>query len=301
MYQNSAQESCLQTNDVNGLPIFQPYGSGPSMRIQHQHQAIIPSYRFNCSGNIAEWGVDLNPDGTFAVFLFILQIWRPLQNVSGCYTLVNHTTIFATTTMNRRLVVVTPSLVQHQLQFQLGDVLGFYVESQNGISDHDNGVVLLTGSNYTSESVWHARIDLTAQTSEYGNCSYPVGTAGVLNTLTHAAPVISISIMTYSHPQSSSTMRASIIPTSLISTLIPSPHSLSTISNTMTGSVSDAGGMIIGASVTVIVVIVCIIVVTVTAAFVIKKYSVMEKIIHAAGSSGTVALHSDHRYSKSAH
>ena len=242
--------------------------------------------------------MDLNPDGTSAVFLFILQIWRPLQNVSGCYSLVSHTAISATTTVNRRLFVVTPSLVQHQLHFQSGDVLGFYVESQNGISDHDNGVVLLT---VTSESVWHARIDFTSQTSEYGNCPYPIGTAGVLNTLTYAAPVISISITTYSHPKSSSTMGASIIPTSLISTLIPSPHSLSTISNTVTGSVSDTRGVIIRASVTVILVVVCIMGVIVTVALVIKKYSVMEKIIDAARSSGTVALHSDHRYSKSAH
>ena len=92
-----------------------------------------------CRGNITQWGVDLNPDGTFAVFLFILQVWRPLLNFSGCYTLVSHTGILTTTTVNRRLAVVSPSQVQHQIQFQSGDVLGFYVESSgDGTSDHDN-------------------------------------------------------------------------------------------------------------------------------------------------------------------
>ena len=58
--------ACLQTNSENGLPFFRGYdqaGAGkPNRRIHHQHQAIIPNYKFNCCGNITAWGVDLNPD-----------------------------------------------------------------------------------------------------------------------------------------------------------------------------------------------------------------------------------------------
>ena len=82
-------------------------------------------------------------------------------------------------------------------------MLGFYVESHgsgdgpDGDGDGDNGVVLLSSANYTSELVWFASIDVTAvQPSRSGSCPYPVGTNGVLNSSTHAAPVISISMMT---------------------------------------------------------------------------------------------------------
>ena len=196
------------------MPVFQGYGDeggqagGSDRRIKHQHQAIIPSYKFNCCGNITEWGVDLNPDGTRAKFNFILQVWRPspIVNISGCYTLVDD---FISTEItiednpvNERVARVTPS-PQDQLQFQPGDVLGFYVESNgDGSSDHDNGVVVLEyDDNIQSaynEQAWFASIDVTAQTSQSGSCPYPVGNNGVLNSSTHAAPVISISMTTYS-------------------------------------------------------------------------------------------------------
>ena len=214
----------MQANNINGLPIFQPYGFGPSKRIQHQ--AIIPSYKFNCCGNITEWGVDLNPDGTDAEFDFIFQVWRPLS-ANGCYTLVDGYTSTAITTdvesESRHLARVTPSAIQDQLQFQSGDVLGFYVESHGSGSNHDNGVTLLVDANHTSELVWFASIDITAQTSQSGSCPYPVGTTGVLDSLTRAAPVISIAMTTYSCLQSLST--TALNPTSTNLVFNPSPAS----------------------------------------------------------------------------
>ena len=211
--------NCLQTNG-SGLPVFQGYdegrsqAGGPDRRIHDQHQAIIPSYKFNCCGNITEWGVDLNPDGTRAKFDFILQVWRPSPtvNVSGCYSLVDDFSSREITVednpANERVARVTPS-PQDQLQFQPGDVLGFYVESNgDGSSDHDNGVVVLeyddqnSAQLFNSELVWYGYIDTLAQTSLSGNCPHPVGTNGMLSSSTHAAPVISISVSSYSCPQS---------------------------------------------------------------------------------------------------
>ena len=309
----------MQTNNINGLPIFQPYGSGPSKRIQHQHQAIIPSYKFNCCGNITEWGVDLNPDGTDAEFDFILQVWRPL-NANGCYTLVDDYMSTAITTdvepESRRFARVTLSAVQDQLQFQSGDVLGFYVESYGSGSNHDNGVALLVDANHSSELVWFASIDTTAQTSQSGSCPYPVGTAGVLDSLTRAAPVISISMTTYLCPQSLST--TALNPTSTTLILTPSPASSIALLNsksditelsrvpqqtvTVSGSVRDTSDIIVIAGVLVtIAVVVCIIFVTITTAVVIKKYCIMEKVIDASTASSTqsgITLQSDQKYSK---
>ena len=191
-------------NNNRGYP-----SAGSGSRIHHRHQAIIPSYRLNCCGNITKWGVDLNPDRTAAKFKFIFQVWRPASN--GCYSLVNDFVSTDVQPESEYVANITPSPAD-QLQFQHGDVLGFYVES-HGEGDHlgsrgdaNNGVVLLSSGSYTSESVWYGSIDTTSQSSQSGSCPYPVGTAGVLNSLARAAPVISISITTYSCHQSFSTI-----------------------------------------------------------------------------------------------
>ena len=84
----------------------------------------------------------------------------------GCYSLVNNFAVKETSLPSgpeiEHVARVTP-LPKNQLQFQPGDVLGFYVESQ-GTGDvlSDNGVVLLTHANYSRELVWFASIDITA-------------------------------------------------------------------------------------------------------------------------------------------
>jgi hypothetical protein len=203
----SLQDSC------NSLPPFNDEGypdeGGPGSRIVHRHQAIIPSYRLNCCGNITEWGVDLNPDGnTDITFKFIFQVWRPAPNVSitGCYSLVDD--FIRNGIWPSQVARITPALAD-QLQFQPGDVLGFYVEShgegRGSGGDANNGVALLTSGGYTNELVWYGSIG--DQTSRTGSCPYPtgIGTNRILHSLTRAAPVISISITTYSCHQILST------------------------------------------------------------------------------------------------
>ena len=192
--------------------------------------------------------MDLNPDGTRARFNFIFQVWRPAPNVtiSGCYSLVDDfisTSIPIGIRPTRTVDVarITP-LPANQLQFQPGDVLGFYVESHgeflndpnNANGDANNGVALLTSGNYTSESVWYGSIgDGTAQISRTDSCPYPVGTSGFLRSSTLAAPAISISIATYSCHQSSSTTVAS----SIISILNSSMQSVYSSSSSYSSSV----------------------------------------------------------------
>ena len=211
LYAAQSQDSCLLTENGNRLPPFtdQGYVAGPPSRIRHRHQAIITSYRLNCCGNITEWGVDLNPNGTIARFNFIFQVWRPASNVnvSGCYSLVDdfistEIPIGIQPTPTIGVARITPSPAD-QLQFQPGDVLGFYVESHGQGSDPEgdanNGVVLLTSGSYTNELVWYGSVGAnTAQVSQTDSCPYPIGTTKVLSSSTHAAPVISISITTYS-------------------------------------------------------------------------------------------------------
>ena len=203
----SPQDTCLLTNNGNRLPPFNDQGypneGRPGRRIQHKNQAIVPSYKLDCCGNITEWGVDLNPDETDARFDFTFQVWRPAPN-TGCYSLVDDFTsteipigIAPSQTVN--VARITPSLAD-QLQFQPGDVLGFYVESHGEGSgpggDANNGVALLNGGGNASELVWYGSI--SDQTSRIGSCPYPTGTNGILSLSTRAAPVISISTTSYS-------------------------------------------------------------------------------------------------------
>ena len=243
----TAQDACLQTNNEDGLPPFQGYtgaAAGPERRIQHQHQAIIPSYEFNCCGNITEWGVDLSPAGTNITFDFDFQVWRPSPTVSetGCYSLVGNFIVRSTTIpiqpVSEHVARVTP-LPQEQLQFQPGDVLGFYVESGGTTSNHDNGVVLLNSANYTTELVWHASI--TTPNLQSGSCPYPVGPTGVLSTSTRAAPVISLSVKTYS----CSFTIVSVAPTQLRPTAV---------SNAVSGDeVLISGAVVLGVTVPLVV------------------------------------------------
>ena len=148
-------------------------------------------------------------------------MWRPSPTVAndGCYSLVANylvENISPPLTTPEHVARVTP-LPRNQLLFQPGDVLGFYVEAKGTDSDHNNGVVLLKNNGFSNELIWHASI--TSLTSSSGSCPYPVGSssAGVLNTSTKAAPVISINVTTYSCLLS--------IPASTLLPLIPT-HSL---------------------------------------------------------------------------
>ena len=74
---------------------------------------------------------------------------------------------------------------QDYIQFQPGDVLGFYVEEAR---DDDRGVVVLTTDGYSSEVVLYASVG-----SQNLGSSVSVGSSGNLNTILRGAPVISIS------------------------------------------------------------------------------------------------------------
>ena len=192
----------IQRRNGGSLPNFNDYDRD---RIGRHHQAIIPSYKFDCNqtlmcGNITEWGLDVRADGnghqtgSGTPYTLDLQVWRPSPTVdnstgTGCYSLVGNNR-FTSISLSNEQAIVTPS-PQDYIQFQTGDVLGFYVEVAR---DDNDGVVVLDDDSFTSELVWYASIVPSMATSQNGDCPYSVGSSGVLNTLTQAAPVISISI-----------------------------------------------------------------------------------------------------------
>ena len=145
--------------------------------------------------------MDLSPAQENATFDFDFQVWRPSPTVNdtGCYSLVAN--LIATSLSlpdqpeSDHVARIIP-LPQDYLQFQPGDVLGFYVESHDTTSNRDNGVVLLNNGSHANELVWYASVERGSQ-FQFDSCPYPVGISGVLDSLTRAAPVISLSLATY--------------------------------------------------------------------------------------------------------
>ena len=100
-----------------------------SVIIPELHQAIIPSYRLTCCGNITEWEVDVGGGGHDMVYTLYLQVWRPSPTVqtTGCYSLVGNNR-FTSVPLFNQVAVVTP-LSEARIKFQPGDVLGFSLEN----------------------------------------------------------------------------------------------------------------------------------------------------------------------------
>ena len=54
-------DQCIEINNGLSLPSFHDYRSDD--RITLYHQAIVPSYRLTCCGEIRAWGVDVEFGG----------------------------------------------------------------------------------------------------------------------------------------------------------------------------------------------------------------------------------------------
>ena len=160
------------------------------MSVPAKHQAVIPSYEFQCCGNITVWGVDIDYHGNADITLD-LQIWRPSPTIpddstlkTGHYSLVGNNR-FSTISQSAGIVMVTPS-PHEQIMFRPGDVVGFWIEEPKD-KDNDKGLVVVTTSTFTSEVVWHASV----APSDDSGCTKSLGSSGHLNTLVRGAPVIS--------------------------------------------------------------------------------------------------------------
>ena len=196
-----AGQDCFRPNNTNGFPAFENYQNSDLEQqiIPLHHQAIIPTYRFDCCGSIAQWGVDLDPagGGDNMEYELDLQVWRPQTiETTGCYSLVGSNNFSNIELSSDQVAVLTPSS-QPMINFQPGDVIGFNVVRARN-SDNRGVVVLLDRSmrgdrSYATEEMWHADISNGVIVSPM--CLYPVGTepGRVLNTLVRAAPVISVS------------------------------------------------------------------------------------------------------------
>ena len=157
---SSALYTEQQQCGVANLPAFgdrrrddEYLGRPPDDRLQ----AIVPAYTFNCTGRVAEWRACVEQGGRDERYYIQFQVWRP-TGVTGCYSLVRYNAPPEPTFIGMGEVNNADQLLQpgdpldhcvrlpvsegEEIEFQPGDVIGYYVDRfrEDG-DDRDGGGV----------------------------------------------------------------------------------------------------------------------------------------------------------------
>ena len=191
----------------------------------------MPAYRFQCSGRVTEWRACVEPGGSSSVQYYIqFQVWRP-TGIEGCYKLVDYNIPLDDARMSETEMsdssiiidaegflsppgnnsdplhrcVVLPVRENQQIEFQPGDVVGYYVDHfRDGNDRTDGGIQWIEDS----EVAVHYRDDLPREDimTLYAiggphptECGLEISESvtenlHTLNTLSTSAPIISLSI-----------------------------------------------------------------------------------------------------------
>ena len=199
-------------------------------------QAIVPAYTFQCSGRVTEWRACVQRGGGGERYYIEFQVWRRTGSTDGCYELVGTNTPQDTTetedmdeersgsrsgeSNNEVLLspqggggsdpldhcVVLPVREDRQIEFQSGDVVGYYVDNKGDdqndnddgiqwIVDHDNVVVRYRDNLRRNDMQSYYAINGPNPTE----CGFPISGDSNLYTLADsrsAAPIIDVSIST---------------------------------------------------------------------------------------------------------
>ena len=115
---------------------------------------------------------------------------------TGRYSLVGNNR-FISISLNSGLARATPSPQDYMIHFQPGDVLGFYMESDEHRDKHGDPGIVLKSNSKNSELVWHASMDRNEAALLRKGCPYTWLLNGGGNrelpiSFTRAAPIISI-------------------------------------------------------------------------------------------------------------
>ena len=222
------QQQC----SVERLPEFGDLDDRDGVPDRDRFQAIVPAYRFNCSGRVTEWGACVQPGGSSDEQYYIqFQVWRP-TGTEGCYELVGYNIPLDDANEEERNIsdsgtiieregflsppgdnndplhrcVVLPVRESKQIDIMAGDVVGYYVDYFLDGDERDDGGIQWIEDSEVEEV--HFRDDLPRQDikSQYAlvngpdptECGFQVLDDTIdLHTLSATytnAPIISVSI-----------------------------------------------------------------------------------------------------------
>ena len=219
----AGQQQC----GVDNLPAFgdrtrdSDYLGSP--RTPDRLQTIIPAYTFDCAGRVTEWRACVDSGASSERYYIQFQVWRP-TGVPGCYTLVGYnapqppmynqgspTFISNWDQMLQpadRCVLLVVSEGE-EIEFQPGDVIGYYVDrfDHNG-RDHDDGTLqLVSDQNVVAYNITDVPLDdlktqyaIPALGSDPSFCGFELeGSDSNLFQMTSSiagAPIVSLSLAT---------------------------------------------------------------------------------------------------------
>ena len=174
-----AQQSCISLgvpyNDENrrqALPLTS--------------QAIVPTYKFQCCGTVTSWRAYLQPGGKNHrnAYNISFQVWRPSEQLSDHYSLVQQTVAVPTLTNDGEAIVPASA---GEIVVQPEDVVGFYVQLMR---DGDGGIQLDT-TQTGEHNIWYS-VNFPPQ-----GYSQPVQTgAGTsLSMVQVAAPMLEVDVL----------------------------------------------------------------------------------------------------------
>ena len=220
--QQQQQQQC----SVDNLPAFRDRQDNGGGEPDHDRfQAIVPAYTFQCTGRVTEWRACVQPGGSANERYYIqFQVWRPTANdVDGCYELVEYNIPLDDTGQEGFLsppgdsndslhrCVVLPVIESQQIEFQPGDVVGYYVDnirrSMNSDEDRTNGgIQWIDSTSSTKVTVYYAdeipRVNIKTQYVLNSNiiptaCGFQVSdetsNSHILSQSAVSAPIISLS------------------------------------------------------------------------------------------------------------
>lgn len=160
-------------------------GEAPTVLSSTAVEAVIPAYRFNCSGNVTEWGVYVHPGVTSLGlphhYYIEFQVWRPSLSTDVCYSWVGKNTLPDAVATADGLVTVTVEEGE-QIAVLPGDIVGLYAESLDG-----QGNVQLNTAD-VSVTVWYKDGEIVV--TDPGMCTLSIGEGMVLELSLDAAPVL---------------------------------------------------------------------------------------------------------------
>ena len=177
-------------------------------------QAIVPDYRFQCSGKVIEWGACVQPGSTRNVEQYYIQfqVWEPV-GIDGCYRLVDFNDPDDAVVAEEYLVpsdngivdrcVVLTVREERQITVQPGYVVGYYVDYfRDDENEDDGGVQWIEGGNmmiHYSDEVPRNNLEqyYAIGGRDPNSCGFELTTVSDRYTLTDstsATPIISLSV-----------------------------------------------------------------------------------------------------------
>ena len=272
---SSAPYTAQQQCGVANLPAFRDrrddndeyLGRPPADRLQ----AIVPAYTFNCTGRVTEWRACVDLGSHRERYYIQFQVWRP-TGVPGCYRLVGFNAPPEPTFDGMGEVNNADQLLQpgerdspldrcvrlpvsedEQIEFQPGDVIGYYADRfrEDGEDPDNGGVQVVSDQNV----VVYNRIDvplddlktqyaIPALGPDPSSCGFELeGSDSNLTSSTPGAPIISLNLTTVVLSVIATAMVTSEIQSNGIhfsTSTIPDPKPTSALTSTPSVSIGVA-------------------------------------------------------------